>query len=164
MGSDPMAHLNDTAADRVTAVTAIPPQTIQPQTFRFNSSLRIPFISLLIQCPRFNNSAARSQDWGNPDLHRNNLPDFLRIRQSPLRSPENRLLVHPPIQGSHANDACHCSNLSTKLNFVRMSLNLATSKSSPERNMFTRNLSFILPVFTQIAARYSANITFVSTP
>jgi len=97
-------------------------RTSQPQTFRFNSSLLIPFISLLIQCPRFNNPAAGSQDWGDPDLHRNNLPDFLRIRQSPLRSPKNSLLVHPPIQGSHANDACHCSNPSTKLNFARILL------------------------------------------
>ena len=149
-------------------VAAIPPRNSQPQaiqnTMGSDPMVKTPCDNLLIQCPRLYDSTARSEDRRNPNLHFNDLPNLLRVRQRPLRCPKDRLPVSPPIQSPHANFAFHCSNLSFRLNLARISLNIETSKSSPARNMFTRSLSFIRPVFTQIAARYSANMTFVSTP
>ena len=118
----------------------------------------------LVKRPGNDRPSASGIDRDEATLKRNELANLLRIRQRRHVCAETPLLILPLGKRAHLHWSCHFANLSPSPYFSSKRLNCSRAKPGDDKKDCTRNLSLIRPVWTQMAARYSAFRTCVVTP
>lgn len=116
-----------------------------------------------LQRPRNDYATPCGENGNEPLLHFDDATDLLFERESGHTLAKARLGVLIRRKGAHRSGAFHSFSFPARPYRWRISANLSLSNVSDSRNIWTRSLSLIRPVWTQIAARCSGPRTLVGT-